>query len=183
MLALARLTGRREGAICQLRADDVLRGKEDVSGALAALGLDENAAEHFPHGGIRWRGETDKVGLDSVTPLNTSARGELDRYLERNPRIGDVPLFPSPRDPEKPFRGDLATKWLLKAERLAKLPKLAGGTWHPFRRLFAIELRALPVHDVAAAGGWRSVQTVQQIYQRAEPKGVLGVIEKVGTGA
>jgi hypothetical protein len=49
--------------------------------------------------------------------------------------------------------------------------------------LFAIELRALPVHDVAAAGGWRSVQTVQQIYQRAEPKGVLGVIEKVGTGA
>lgn len=71
------------------------------------------------------------MGLDSITPLNAIAREELDHYLERNPRIGDVPLFPSPRDPAKPFRGDIATKWLLKAERLAGVPKLAGGMWHP----------------------------------------------------
>ncbi len=181
MLALARFTGRREGAICQLRADDVLRGKQDVRAALAALGLDENAADHFPNGGIRWRAETDKVGLDSITPLNGQAREEMDRYLERNPRIGNTPLFPSPKDPAKPFRGDIASKWLVKAEKRAKLPKLAGGIFHPYRRLFAIELRALPVHDVAAVGGWRSVRTVQQIYQRAEPAGVLGAIEQVGS--
>lgn len=182
MLALARFTGRREGAICQLQADDVLRDRKAVRRVLAGLGLDESAAEHYPHGGIRWRGETDKQGFDSVTPLSEPARAELDRYLERSPRLGATPLFPAPGDSSKPMRKDTAGVWLLRAEKLAGLPKLAGGRWHPYRRLFATELRALPVHDVAAAGGWRSVETVQRIYQRAEASGVLSAVERVGNG-
>ena len=169
--------------ICQLRADDVLRGPQAVREALAALGLDERAADHFPNGGFRWRAETDKVGVHSITPLSSPVRAELDRYMARSPRLGGVPLFPAPKDPTKPNRTDLASKWLLRAETLAKLPKLARGRWHPYRRLFAMELKALPIHDVAAAGGWTSVQTVQLIYQQAEPEGVLGAIEMVGKGA
>ena len=92
----------------------------------------------------------------------------------------DVPLFPAPKGPDSPIRKDTAGRWLMKAEKLAKMPKLAGGRWHPYRRLFATELRALPVHDVAAAGGWRSVETVQRIYQRAEAEGVLTAIQSVG---
>lgn len=182
MLALARYTGRRENAICQLQADDVLRDPKAVRRVLASLGLDESAAEHYPHGGIRWRGETDKQGFDSVTPLSEPARGELDRYLERSPRLGATPLFPAPGDSSRPMRKDTAGVWLLRAEKLAGLPKLAGGRWHPYRRLFATELRALPVHDVAAAGGWRSVETVQRIYQRAEASGVLSAVLRVGNG-
>ncbi|MEQ9570166.1 MAG: tyrosine-type recombinase/integrase [Longimicrobiales bacterium] len=180
MLALARFTGRRESSICQLRADDVLRTPEAVRRALAAMGLDESAAEHFPRGGIRWRAETDKQGYHAVTPLSAPAREALDTYLEQNPRLGAVPLFSAPKDPSAPIRKDTAGNWLMRSERLAGLPKLAGGRWHPYRRLFATELRALPVHDVAAAGGWRSVETVQRIYQRAEAKGVLEAIEAAG---
>ena len=36
--------------------------------------------------------------------------------------------------------------------------------------------------DVAAAGGWRSVETVQRIYQRAEAEGVLSAIQTIGGG-
>jgi hypothetical protein len=182
MLALARYTGRRENAICQLRASDFLRTKESVGTALAELGLDEGRAAHFPNGGLRWRAEYDKQGVDSLTPLSAQSRAALDTYLERNPRLGDVPLFPAPRDASKPIRKDLAGNWLMKAEGLAKQPKLRGTRWHGYRRLFATELKSAPVQDVAAAGGWKSIQTVQRLYQQPEAKGVLDAIEQIASG-
>jgi len=66
----------------------------------------------------------------------------------------------------------------MKAEELAGLPKLEGTRWHAYRRRFATELKALPVTDVAAAGGWSSTQTVQRIYQQAEARGVLSAVEE-----
>jgi integrase len=100
-----------------------------------------------------------------------------------NPRISDVPLFPSPKDPGASMQKDITGRWLRSAERLAGLPPLAGGIWHPYRRLFAIENKALPIHDVAAAGGWSSVEAVQRIYQKPEAKGVLKVMQNVDKGA
>ena len=73
--------------------------------------------------------------------------------------------------------------WLRRAEKLARLPPLSGGIWHPYRRLFAIESKALPIHDVAAEGGWSSVETVQRIYQKEEAKGVLKAVQSIGKGA
>ena len=124
---------------------------------LSALGLDERQAEYFlPHGGIQWRAETDKTGGYSVTPIRQDVRTAIELYLRKNPRVGDVPLFPAPKDDSKPIRRDLTARWLLKAERLAELPKLAGGQFsYPYRRLWATERKDLPVQDVAAAGGWR----------------------------
>jgi hypothetical protein len=60
------------------------------------------------------------------------------------------------------------------------LPPLKYGIWHPYRRLFAIELKALPIHDVAAAGGWSSVETVRRIYQKADSEGVLKAVQSLG---
>ena len=57
MLSLARYTGRRESAICKLCASDFLRDPDAIR---AALGFDENSANHMPHGAIRWRDEHDK---------------------------------------------------------------------------------------------------------------------------
>lgn len=73
---------------------------------LAELGQNESHAAHFPNGGLRWRAEHDKQGIDSLTPLSALARAAVDAYLERNPRLGDVPLFPTPRDASKPIRKD-----------------------------------------------------------------------------
>ena len=177
MLTLARYTGHRENAICQLRANDFLRTKEDVRAALGALGFDERQADYFPHGGLHWRARSDKMGNDSVTPLAPDARAALDAYLARNPRLGEAPLFPGPRDAGQPILADLAGRWLMQAEELAGLPSLSCGRWHPYRRLWATERRHLPAQDVAAAGGWTGTQALTTIYQHATPDKILEVVE------
>ena len=177
MLVLARYTGHREGAICQLRANDFLRTKKEVRAALSALGFDERQADFYPHGGLRWRAATDKMGNDSVTPLAPDARAALDAYQARSPRLGEAPLFAASKDPSRPIRADLASRWLMKAEELAGLPSLSGGRWHPYRRLWATERRHLPAQDVVAAGGWTGTQALTTIYQHATPDKILEVVE------
>ena len=70
-----------------------------------------------------------------------------------------------------------ATSWLVKAETLAGLPKLKGGIFHPYRRLWATERKNLPLVDVAAAGGWKDTQALRLSYQHADAETVLRVVE------
>jgi hypothetical protein len=157
ILALARYTARRESAICALRACDLLLSADSIRAALADGGLNEQDADHMPHGAIRWREEEDKQGYLFITPLSADARAELDIYLRRSARVGDVPLFRAPGVkrkknaplpikpvPDRPIRRDTAAKWLIRAEKLADLPKLRGGVFHCYRRLWAIERQHLP---------------------------------------
>ena len=180
ILTLARYTGRRESAICSIRAGDLLFTEDRIRAALAASGLDENDAMHMPNGAIHWRAETDKEGFLIVSPLSQAARRELDLYLGRNPRLGDVPLFPAPKVREAQIRRETAAAWLLRAEELAEQPKLVGGVFHPYRRLWASERRHLPDADVAAAGGWRSTLALRLSYQRADAATVRRVVEAIG---
>jgi len=61
---------------------------------------------------------------------------------------------------------------------LAKLPHLARGGFHPFRRLWASERRHLPDKDVAAAGGWRSVDVMRESYQHADAATIYAVVDR-----
>ena len=51
------------------------------------------------------------MGYESVTPLSALARGAIDAYLARNPRAGDVPLFPELRRPNDCASRDIAEHW------------------------------------------------------------------------
>ena len=64
------------------------------------------------------------------TPIFAATRSELERYLSLNPRVGNVPLLPRPKDENKPIAGDVAAHWLIRAEKLAEVQKLTGGTFH-----------------------------------------------------
>ena len=90
--------------------------------------------------------------------------------------MGGVPRCPAHRDPAKPSRRETAAKWLLRAERLAGQPKVKGGVFHPYRRLFASERRGLPDVDVAAAAGWKDPATMKKSYQQADAAGVLSAV-------
>ncbi|HEU4631700.1 MAG TPA: tyrosine-type recombinase/integrase, partial [Gemmatimonadaceae bacterium] len=177
LLVLARHTGRRLNAMCQLRASDVLRTRDAVAQALGEAGMDLAHAEHWPHGALRFREHSDKLGFEGVAPLSREARAALDAYLGAHPRVGDAPLFPSTADPAVPIYKTVAGYWLARAESLAKLPKLERGAWHAFRRLWASERRALPAQDVAAAGGWRSLATMRTAYQQADAATIYSVVE------
>jgi len=180
MLAIARYTGRRINSICSLMASDVLWTGEDVAEALAALGTDVRLAEHYAHGALRWSEEADKIGQAWITPISPDLRAELELYRSRRPVIGEAPLFAAPNNPRLPFDSDLAGKWLVRAEKRAKLPKLAGGRWHPYRRLFATELAHVPAKVAAMLGGWKNPATTQRLYQQPTGESLYAAAMEVG---
>lgn len=180
MLAIARYTGRRIRAICALKASDVLWTTEEVAEALASMGADVRLAEHYPHGALRWSEDADKIGQAWITPISPDLRGELELYRSRRAAIGDAPLFPAPRKKGAHFQADLAGKWLVDAEKKAELPKLAGGRWHPYRRLFATELAHVPPKTAAMLGGWKNPATMQRLYQHPSGESLYAAAAAVG---
>jgi integrase len=135
------------------------------------------------HGAIRWRADSDKQGIERITPISLTVRTELDAYLAANPRLGEVPLLPMTDEvdhgtPEKTLTRNVASNWLAKAERLAGLPKLRGGLWHAYRRLWATERKNLPDVDVAEAGGWTGTKAMKLAYQHATASGVLAAVNQ-----
>lgn len=135
----------------------------------------------MPHGAIRWRAESDKQETDRITPISQAVRTEIDAYLAANPRLGEVPLLPMhekrpPGAPERSMTRDAAAHMLNKAERLAELPKLRGGLWHAYRRLWATERQDLPDKNVAQAGGLNDTKAMKLSYQHATDDGVLDAV-------
>ena len=122
-----------------------------------------------------------------------------DFLMRENPVRGyDVPGERNPRRPHRdpgPVRGGgggvrprgngapsgkaqrhLADKRLRKAERLAGLESQRGSLWHAYRRKWAAERKHHPDVDVAAAGGWKIVQTLKTAYQQADEETMLRVV-------
>lgn len=157
-------TGRRISAVCSLREQD--------------LELEETP--QTPNGAIVWPEDTDKMGKRWRCPISATVREALESALRKRRAVGPGPLFPSPGNPEKPVRYEEASEWLREAEKLAELEPIEGGLWHPFRRLWATSRKDLPDVDVARAGGWASLQALQQAYQQPDDETMLQVVEHDG---
>ena len=126
--------------------------------------------EQWPHGRVHWCAEADKEGKESTVAINADVRTALDQL----PRaIGALPLFPD-------VSYEKASKWLRKAERLAKVEKQDGSLWHAYRRGWATARKHLPVQDVAAAGGWspKNPAALQTIYQQPDAATVYTVVSQ-----
>ncbi|MDA1104928.1 MAG: tyrosine-type recombinase/integrase [Gemmatimonadetes bacterium] len=127
---------------------------------------------------IRWPATTDKSGRETIVPISPAVRAALERVLRDRPGIGTAPLFPSRDDPQKSISRHLADAWLRSAEKLAGLETQKGSLWHAYRRKWATERKHLPDVDVATAGGWKTVQTLQTAYQQADAETMFrGVME------
>jgi site-specific recombinase XerD len=156
LLVLAHDTGHRITAILNLRWSDWL-------------------PDFRTHGGLHWRAETDKIGLDDVVPVTPEVRAAVECHRSEYPGVGEALMFPKPKDPSQPVDHRTATRWLVEAEKKAELPKLEGGAWHPFRRGWATARKGQELKDVARAGGWKDVTTLLKLYQQAD----LETTEKV----
>jgi hypothetical protein len=105
--------------------------------------------------------------------------GEYRRHL---PGVGDTWVFAMlgrPKhdgEPIHPSDRHLFDEWLRRAERRANLPKLKGGLWHPFRRMWAMERKNLPLRDVMEVGGWDDERTVVRSYMQPDQKTMLEVL-------
>jgi len=152
-------TGRRISAVCALRLDDLRLERTNEA----------------PNGSIVWPSDTDKMGYESAAPISPSVRAAIDRMLQGRTGIGRLPLFPAAEDSTKPLSRSTANKWFKAGEKLAGLEKQKGGGWHSYRRKWATERKHLPAADVAAAGGWKEVDTLK-LYQQPDPQTILSVV-------
>ena len=154
MLVVAWTTGRRLGAILNLRASDLMLTAEQVEAAIAEAGEDEHLAEEWP-AAIRWAAEHDKEGVAWIVPIPETLRTELADYLRARAIVGNALLFPSPRDASKPVQKETAHYWINEAAKRAGLPRQTRGGWHALRRAWATARKHMPLQDVMMAGGWR----------------------------
>ena len=153
-LTLAEATGRRLGAIRQLRWDDI----------------DLNRMT------IRWRAESDKKGKEWVIPIPSALVEHLRAFkLKLGGAFGGL-VFPTVSDPSRAISRDAFGHWLAAAEKKANIPKLDGSLWHAYRRAWATSRKDLPVVDVAAAGGWNDIGTLMKCYQQADDMTLLEVM-------
>lgn len=137
-----------------------------------------------PQGRIYKRADVDKEGMSGWVPMSESVRAAVDRIRAANPAIGDWPLFPAPRarmnvgqsEIPKPWTRHHARALLDRAETLAKLPKVEGGDFHPYRRKWATERKHLPDADVAAAGAWADTRALRMSYQQVDEETMLAVV-------
>lgn len=156
-LVLAHETGHRIGAVRRLRWAD----------------LDVKA------GSVLWRAEHDKMRREHRTPLTVTAV----KALEAARRVGRVIsewVIPAPGDPAQPVEAHRLRTWWLRGQRLANLPRERGRGWHSLRRLFATELKHIPIRDLCELGGWKSPQTVLTCYQQADPVTMREALERRG---
>ena len=84
-------------------------------------------------------------------------------------------IFAGERRLDQPMDRHLFDKWLHVAERKAKLPKLEGGLWHPYRRKWATERKHHSLKDVAVAGGWKDTETLLTCHQQPDADTLLAV--------
>jgi integrase len=152
---LAEATGRRLGSIRQLRWDDA----------------------DFEKATIRWRAEADNKGRESTIPVTARFVEELRDFRRQLYAVGGW-IFAGERAPEQPMDRHLFNKWLSVAEHAAGVPKLEGGLWHPYRRKWATERKHLSLKDVAAAGGWRDVETLLTCYHQPDQDTLLAVMSE-----
>ncbi|HEY7393957.1 MAG TPA: tyrosine-type recombinase/integrase, partial [Gemmatimonadaceae bacterium] len=138
-------TGRRIGAIRQLRWEDI----------------------DYATPAITWRADADKMGVLWTTDLAAPLVAELRRFQARLAGVGGW-VFPALQFPDQPTDRWGMVKWLLEAERDAGLPKLIGGVWHPYRRKWAMERKHWPIRDVAAVGGWKSIRSLVECYAQSD---------------
>jgi len=150
-LVLAQATGRRLGSIRSLRWEDL----------------------DFANGEILWRAEHDKKRKSWDIPYPTGFWDELRRFRRLLGAVGGW-LFPGEKKPERPMDRHLFDKWLTVAEQAAGLSKFEQGLWHPYRRAWATARKHLPLKDVAAAGGWKDVETLL-MYQQPDKETLLQV--------
>jgi integrase len=170
-LDLIEALGWRVSAVCALRGSDVDRAK---------------VPPLAPNGRILKRSDVDKEGVQMWVPLSPDARAAIDRITELHvdagrPAIGDVPLFPSPKEPKpgqpvKSWTRFHARDLLERTEDRAELEHLAGGDFHPYRRAWASARKHLPLTDVAHAGGWRDLRSLERCYTLPDEETTLAVV-------
>lgn len=178
MLTLAWETGRRRGAWRTLLASDLLWGDIEPNDAVSVQGGKNSPPAGKRRGivAIRWK-PTKHADQSAVVPASRELGRVLEAYLQDSPRVGNVPLFPSPKKPDQAIDARECYEWLQEAEALAGLTHLGGGAWHMFRRSWLTKRKHHAPKDVMEGAGLKSRKVLEMVYQQTTNEDLVEVIE------
>lgn len=154
-LVVAHETGHRISAIAKLRWSDIRWERR------TAL----------------WRKRNDKQGYEHEVPLTDVALTALQAAQTVRPSVGDVWVFPSPKNPERPCSRETLSKWLRRACAHGGVTRRPGQGFHALRRKFATDLRDAPLKVVAELGGGKSARTLLECYQLPDQEALREALE------
>ena len=152
-LTLAEGTGRRAGALRELKWSDV-----DLSA-----------------GRVLWRSENDKMKLQMARPVTRRVARYLRVWKSQCP--SRVWVFPAPEDASKPVPKTTVDKWPKAFFDAAGLTKEKGLGWHAMRRRWATSRRGNAIPDLMAAGGWASAEALMR-YLKTDEDTIARVIHE-----
>jgi len=160
------LTGRRIGAVRNLRREDITFGTPPS---------------------IRWRQEFDKCGNEGEVPIGHHLAEIVTKHLDEVPCGKNGCLIPARNARtgelrEHPMTTDALRYWLGIAERRAGVKRGQHCGWHAYRRKFATQRKHLPVADVMAVMGLSDVNVFHTSYARPDMETLLRVVKLDGTG-
>ena len=124
-----------------------------------------------------------EAGLSGSTTVEVENAGNIraDMFaliLEADLVVCDITVHNAnaARDKNKAISRHLADAWLREAEKISGLEPQRGSLWHAYRRKWGTERKHLPDVDVAAAGGWRSLDALKSAYQQVDDATMLKVV-------
>jgi integrase len=151
-LVLLEATGRRRAAVMGLRWSDF----------------------DFEHRPVAWRAEHDKKKRSWLVSYSEEFFTIVREFLRRLGAAGGL-VFARGDDAEVPAPSELLSQRIRQAEEAAGLPKLLGGTCHPYRRKWRSERSHHPLKAVAVAGGWTDLDTTLKCYDQPDDADLLAV--------
>jgi integrase len=151
-LVLLEATGRRRGSIMGLRWSDFdFEGKR-----------------------VTWRADQDKKGRTWVVAYSDEFFAGVREFQKKLGTVGG-PVFAREENPDESAPPELLSQRVRQAEDAARLPKLVGGTCHPYRRKWRTERSHHPIKAVAVAGGWSDFDTMLKCYDQPDDADLLAV--------
>jgi integrase len=110
---------------------------------------------------VRWRGEYDKTGLESVTPLSQRAVEVLQAVARTD---GSPWVFPAPADPRRPVSNETLNLWMRRTKKRLGID-IRGLGYHGEKRAGIRDprFRALPASVQEAISG-TAFETLRRVY-------------------
>jgi len=113
--------------------------------------------------------------VEHSVPIAEETSRILRNHVTRLPAGEDL-LFPAAGKPQIAVSVSVMSKSLRGAYARAGVTRLRGGLWHPWRRKWATERKHMPLKDVAAAGGWKDIETLVRCYQQPDEETLASVV-------
>jgi len=129
-----------------------------------AFGNRISSIRHLAWADIRWADREvwwnpiyDKMEYERTSHIPDDVLAALAAWRDDPSRLPSPWILYAPADPTRPVSENRVQLWMTRAFTKLGTPRPKGFGWHALRRKWNTDRKDLPMKDVMAAGGWKSL--------------------------